>query len=159
MEQNCNQCEEETKEILAFDTLYTTNHMKILKILLPYLECDYQKKLAVYIKWQELLFTIGHMKKFSSPLYCKCCTTKKEPDFALLAQILSPYCSEQERKLLSHFSQIKNYTSLFSQIQEYLPLLQGMMSSEGGEFNPMDLMETMLSEEQKAMFQMFMDNQ
>ena len=34
-----------------------------------------------------------------------------------------------------------------------------MMSSEGGEFNPMDLMETMLSEEQKAMFQMFMDNQ
>lgn len=159
MEQNCNQRTEEPKEILAFDTLYTTNHMKILKVLLPYLECEYQKKLAVYIKWQELLFTIHHMKHFSTPLYCKCCAPKKEPDFAVLAQTLSPYCNEQERKLLSGFSQIKNYTSLFSQIQEYLPLLQGMISSDSGNFNPMDLMESMLSEEQKTMFQMFMDNQ
>ena len=48
-----------TDAILAFDTLYTTNHMKILKLLLPYLEPGHQKKLAVFIKWQELIFTMN----------------------------------------------------------------------------------------------------
>ena len=57
--ENCSdEKEEKTEAILAFDTLYTTNHMKILKLLIPYLKTETQKKLAVYIKWQELLFTL-----------------------------------------------------------------------------------------------------
>ena len=58
-----------TDAILAFDTLYTTNHMKILKILLPYLESEHQKKLAIFIKWQELIFTLNFFKQYSASLY------------------------------------------------------------------------------------------
>ena len=35
MEKCSENIEENTEAILAFDTLYTTNHMKILKLLLP----------------------------------------------------------------------------------------------------------------------------
>ena len=158
MDNNCNNEKEDMGAILAFDTLYTTNHMKILKILLPYLGCEYQKIFAVYIKWQELMFTLNYIKKYSSPLYCKCCSSRKEIDFGTLIQLLSPYCGEQERQFLSSFSEIKNITSLFSQMQEYLPLFQELMSSDGNNSNLMSMIEGMLTEEQKNMFQMFMEN-
>lgn len=159
MDNKPNHNRDDTEAILAFDTLYTTNHMKILKVLLPYLSCEYQKKLAVFIKWQELTFTLQYTQKYSSPLYCKCCSPQKEIDPGTIAQLLSPYCSDQERKILSYFSEFKNVRSIFSQIQDYLPVIQELMSSNEGDSNLMNMVEGMLSDEQKNMFQMFMENE
>jgi len=61
MEKCSENIEENVEAILAFDMLYTTNHMKILKLLIPYLESEHQKKLAVFIKWQELMFTLNFL--------------------------------------------------------------------------------------------------
>ena len=61
MEKCSENIEENMEAILAFDMLYTTNHMKILKLLIPYLESEHQKKLAVFIKWQELMFTLNFL--------------------------------------------------------------------------------------------------
>ena len=47
--------------IIAFDTLYTTNHMQMLKLLSPYLDMENQHRLAIYIKWQELQYTLNFM--------------------------------------------------------------------------------------------------
>ena len=41
---------EQPDKIQAFDALFTTNHIQMYKILLPYLEASLQKQLAVYIK-------------------------------------------------------------------------------------------------------------
>ena len=43
-------------------------------------------------------------------------------------------------------------------MQEYLPLFQELMSSDGNNSNLMSMIEGMLTEEQKNMFQMFMEN-
>ena len=43
-----NVCENEA--VIAFDTLYTQNHIQILKILLPYFDPYGQSHLAVWIK-------------------------------------------------------------------------------------------------------------
>ena len=44
-----NVCENEA--VIAFDTLYTQNHIQILKILLPYFDPYGQNHLAVWIKY------------------------------------------------------------------------------------------------------------
>ena len=46
-----NVCENEA--VIAFDTLYTQNHIQILKILLPYFDPYGQNHLAVWIKYLE----------------------------------------------------------------------------------------------------------
>ena len=168
--ESCNSNHKDTSDaILAFDTLYTTNHMKILKLLLPYLEPDYQKKLAIYIKWQELSFTIHFFKEYSVSLYSAEFSPKKTLDLKELLPTLIPYCNEKEKKLITQFSQIQNMMQMIEGFQEYMPLLQQFMSSMSGnntsdtmfgngDTNMMDILKNMLSEEQQAMFSMFMND-
>lgn len=168
--ENCSENKEDiTDAILAFDTLYTTNHMKILKLLLPYLKSEHQKKLAIYIKWQELIFTLNFFRQYSASLYSPDFTVRKTLELNTLLPLLLPYCNENEKNLLSHFSEIQNIMNMMESFQEYLPLIQQFMSSMsggndssnlfgGGAENMMDMLKNMMSEEQLAMFSMFMDN-
>lgn len=169
-----------TDAILAFDTLYTTNHMKILKLLLPYLEGEYQKKLAVFIKWQELIFTLNFFRQYSASLYSFDFTQKKKMDLNLLLPLLTPYCSESEKSILSQFSGLQNMLNMMEEIQQYMPMIQQLMASMSdgnldisglfgnGENNTasdtsdsvnpmMDMLKNMMSEEQQAMFSMYMN--
>ncbi len=157
--------EDATNAILAFDTLYTTNHMKILKLLLPYLETEQQKKLAVYIKWQELTFTLQFFRRYSASLYNHEEQEKKQFNFQKLLPLLIPYCNATEKNLLSQFSQIQNMMSMMDNFQEYMPLIQQFMSSMSNEQeanennnNIMEMLKSMMSEEQQAMFSMFMNS-
>ena len=168
--EKCSENKEDiTEAILAFDTLYTTNHMKILKLLLPYLEPERQKKLAIFIKWQELLFTLKFLKQYSASLYHSDFTKKKTLDLKTLLPLLIPYCSESEKHILSHFSEMQNMLQKVEEMQQYMPLIQQFMSSMSGEGNGfggmggsddnnmMDMLKNMMSEEQQAMFSMFME--
>lgn len=159
-----------TDAILAFDTLYTTNHMKILKLLLPYLEMEHQKKLAVFIKWQELIFTLNFFKKYSASLYSSDFTQKKKLDLDNLLPLLTPYCNESEKNILSHFSGLKNMMNMMDEMLQYMPIIQQFMSSMSdknndlgqmfgsGDNHMMDMLKNMMSEEQQAMFSMFMND-
>lgn len=158
-----------TRAILAFDTLYTTNHMKILKLLLPYLESEHQKKLAVFIKWQELIFTLNFFKQYSASLYSYDFKKKKKLDLNVLLPLLTPYCNESEKAILSQFSQMQNMMHTMEEMQQYMPMIQQFMSSMSGENNDMsgmfgsgdnnmmEMLKNMMSEEQQAMFSMFME--
>ena len=158
-----------TDAILAFDTLYTTNHMKILKLLLPYLESEHQKKLAVFIKWQELIFTLNFFKQYSASLYSSDFKKKKNLDLNMLLPLLTPYCNESEKAILSQFSGIQNMMRMMEEMQQYMPMIQQFMSAMSGDNNNMsgmfgsgdnnmmDMLKNMMSEEQQAMFSMFME--
>ena len=166
-----------TDAILAFDTLYTTNHMKILKLLLPYLEAKHQKKLAIFIKWQELIYTLNFLKQYSASLYSSDFSQKKKLDLNVLLPLLIPYCSESEKNILSQFSGIQNMMHMMEEMQQYMPVIQQLMSSMSGgntdinglfgniesndtssAGNVMDILKNMMSEEQLNMFSMFMNN-
>ena len=173
MEKCSENVEENTEAILAFDMLYTTNHMKILKLLLPYLESEYQKKLAVFIKWQELMFTLSFFKQYSASLYSPDFKRSKKLDLNTLISLLTPYCNESEKNIISQFSQMQNMMNMMEQIQVYMPMIQQFMASMSGDgtnqdsINPggfdlggnnmMNMLKNMMSEEQQAMFSMFMD--
>ncbi len=100
-------CEKNDK-IQAFDALFTTNHIQIYKLLLPYLAPSLQRQLAVYIKYLELQYTAA---------YCKhhpfgCMPRAYPPDASCLYREIQPYCSYEERQkaeeLLRFFSTVKN---------------------------------------------------
>lgn len=158
-----------TDAILAFDTLYTTNHMKILKLLLPYLELEHQKKMAVFIKWQELMFTMNFFKKYSASLYQNDFVKKKPLDLNVLLPLLTPYCNTSEKATLSGLAQMQNMMHMMEEMQQYMPMIQQFMSSMSGEENSfgnmgefgndnmMNMLKNMMSEEQQAMFSMFME--
>lgn len=155
-----------TDAILAFDTLYTTNHMKILKLLLPYLELEHQKKMAVFIKWQELMFTTNFFKKYSASLYQNDFVKKKPLDLNVLLPLLTPYCNASEKATLSGLAQMQNMMHMMEEMQQYMPMIQQFMFSMSGEENSlgefgndnmMNMLKNMMSEEQQAMFSMFME--
>ena len=60
-----NVCENEA--VIAFDTLYTQNHIQILKILLPYFDPYGQSHLAVWIKYLELRYTLEYVSRHPFP--------------------------------------------------------------------------------------------
>ena len=167
--EKCSETKEDmTEAILAFDTLYTTNHMKILKLLLPYLEQEHQKKLAIFIKWQELIFTLNFFKQYSASLYSSDFKKRKKLDLNTLLPLLMPYCSEAEKSIISQFSQMQNMMHTMENVQQYMPMIQQFMSAmspendSDGMFNSdpnnmMDMLKNMMSEEQQAMFSMFMN--
>ena len=63
--EKCTENNEISDTILAFDAFTTNKHMKILKMLLPYVDSKHQKLLTVYIKWQEFIFTMKFFKYYS----------------------------------------------------------------------------------------------
>lgn len=52
---------EDNDYVLAFDHFYTTNHIQILKSLLPFIDNDNFKMLPVLIKYMELKYTLSQV--------------------------------------------------------------------------------------------------
>ena len=168
--EKCEDNNDISSAIFAFDTLYTNNHMKILKMLLPYIDSKHQKLLCIYIKWQEFLITINLFKHYSVTLYNADFTNKKNLDFNNIILLLLPYCTEKEKELLKQFQQMQNMMQMMEGIKEYLPLIQQFISSDsqnetplGGlgnidNLNILDMLKNFLTEDQLAMFSMFINN-
>ena len=54
--------QKDTSQISAFDTLFSNNHIQMLKVLLPYMDNQFQKYLAIYIKFQELQVALNFVR-------------------------------------------------------------------------------------------------
>ena len=54
---------ESTSKVIAFDTLFCTNHIQMLKVMLPYMDNQTQKSMAVYIKFLELNYTMEYFRR------------------------------------------------------------------------------------------------
>lgn len=143
----------ENEAVAMFDTLYTTNHLQLLKILLPYLEEELQKKLAIYIKFQEMQYTIKYLKEhvlFRTERILQ----KKEFNMQTLISEMSPYFTDQERNMANQFSNLKN---MMDSMEQFAPIINMMQSAGGfgGSGDSMDFLKGMLSPDQLGMFEMF----
>ncbi len=114
------------EKIYAFDSLYTTNHIQMLKILLPCLSPPLQKNLALFIKFLELRYTISFLS--THPYVIKGCGFDKAPtDWQLLSNDLLPYLTPKEAE---HFKQLKKSMDMmrqFSSIQKNLEALKDIL--------------------------------
>lgn len=109
-------------KIMAFDTLFTTNHIQILKILLAYVDSSMQKNLAVYIKFLELQYTLSFFRSYSSSALPGLCH-EKDFNIANLCDELLPLCSHDGQEQLK---QMKNMFQSFENMQEILQMVQTM---------------------------------
>ena len=131
----------EIDPITAFDTLYTSNQLQMLKIVLPYMQETMQRFIAIYIKLNELMIAF-HFSSGSYPV-------KRETDMTGMLRYLSPYLSDSEKEMVNQFSSMQENMEQFKQMSQ----MMRMMNEMGG--SPEDALQGFLSEEQMAMFKMF----
>lgn len=135
-------CEnQEIDPVTAFDTLYTSNQLQMLKIVLPYMQDTMQRFIAIYIKLNELMIAF-HFSSGSYPV-------KRETDMTGMLRYLSPYLSDSEKEMMNQFSSMQENMEQFKQMSQMMQ----MMNEMGG--SPEDALQGFLSEEQMAMFKMF----
>lgn len=124
--------EKELGKVTAFDTLFTTNRMKMLKILLTYLAPSSQKNLAIYIKLMELQYTISFFQKYP---YASLGSLPHEESFDTmkLCDEILPLCSPNEQEKIK---QMRTMYQNFENMQEMMQMIQMMqeMFPEGAPF-------------------------
>ena len=141
------------EKITAFDTLFTTNHIQMLKILMPYLEPPMQKQMAVYIKYLELRYAMSCLDSHPHELY-GCAGghnnplggsgpfAKEEFHIGKICSELIPYCTDEEKQKVEQLSGLfrsmemyKEMSQTFEAMKEFMPdfspdLLSGFMQNQ-----------------------------
>lgn len=158
-------------KIAAFDTLYTTNHIQMLKILFPSVRKELRHHLAVYIKYLELQYTLSLRE--GSPFSLNSCSDEESAsvDFNTLCDELSPFCNEKERSYLMQLKNMQNMLKQYRELEAAMSMMkelfpEGMGSTDSGgsggggffNFSP-DMLTQFLSPEQQELFSMFQNKE
>lgn len=107
--------------ITAFDTLFTSNHICMLKLLLPMLPAPHQKSIAIYIKYLELQYTLQYFSRHPYGVAIPSSQTANGSyDFNALFESLMPYCTPREKE---SFTQMRNMVNTFRNMQEMMEMM------------------------------------
>lgn len=121
----------ECSKVIAFDTLFCTNHIQMLKIILPYMDNQAQKSMAIYIKFLELNYTIEFFKKnpCRQRLYppCGCAENETSPDLFKMCTELLPYCTENEKKQLEQIRNIFQGMEMYREMSKTMDMMKDFM--------------------------------
>lgn len=151
---------EESSNVMAFDALYTNNQIQKLKVLLPYIEPTMQKNMAIYIKYMELKYTMNLCRKHPFHI-CSAPSEEQMPDIKKLCQELKPYCTEAEVRQLDQMESILQTMEMYQEMSHTMSAMQEMFPNMGSEDSDQtsssmeNILMSMLSPEQKAMFDAF----
>ncbi|MBQ8327449.1 MAG: hypothetical protein IJX86_10280 [Lachnospiraceae bacterium] len=161
------QISESQNQIYIFDSLYTNNHIQMLKIIYGVLPVKVQQKLAPFIKYLELQYSLQLVRSgFPNPP-----NDTDNPNNIMFDTIgpmikeLKPYLGPKESEQFNKLEQFYQMFHQFKHIQETLEQFEAMtgiklsdlaaMNSNDNSVN-MDLLLNLLSNEQKDMFDAFM---
>lgn len=132
--------EEETAPLeTALDRIANGNNLLLLKALLPYMEMSMQKYLAVYIKFMELENVQNFYAHTSDMSACGLMEVKHEPSDML--KDIRRFTRGAQRDMIDKCMQMTEMMGIFQ-----------VMSSMD---SPEDMLNNILSPEQKEMFQMY----
>lgn len=116
----------ERSKVIAFDTLFCTNHIQMLKVILPYMDNQTQKSLAIYIKFLELNYTIEYFKKHPYPL-CGCMEKESSNDIFKMCTELLPYCTEKEKKQIEQIRNIFQGMEMYKEMSKTMDVMKDFM--------------------------------
>lgn len=124
--------ENDQTKIIAFDTIFTTNHIQILKILLSYIEPSGQKHLAVCIKLLELQYTLSFFKMH--PASCLPQFPHETSfDVNKLCDEIFPLCSQSQQKHIQHMREMYQHIENLQEMPQ-MPQMMKEMFPEGTGF-------------------------
>lgn len=114
--------EKSSDKILAFDTLFTTNNIQMLKVIITYLTPSLQKSFAVYIKIMELQYTLSFSQNHPSASL-GILPHEDSSDATKLCDELLPFCDAAQKEKIM---QMKNMLQTFENMQELMETMQMM---------------------------------
>ena len=109
--------------ILAFDSLFTTNHIQMLKLLVGYMNSAVQGKMAVYIKFMELGHTLKLVTNHPSISISPNCSPSDSLNLTTLLEEMLPFCRPEEQEQLQN---LKNLFQTFESIQGMMEMMELM---------------------------------
>ena len=153
-----------TDLITAFDSLFTTNKIQMLKVLLTRFPTSQQGSFAIYIKFLELQYTLQFLRlrpqpriPFSKPLSADLFSGDNSDTIELLDELL-PFSGPEERTRIEN---MKNMLQNIAKMKEMMEMMEMMkeMFPEGfgiaGE-NSMDFFSGMAGmPDMSSVFEMF----
>ncbi len=133
-------------KVAAFDTLFTTNQIQMLKILLTYMEPSQQKTMAIYIKFMELQYTMTFFQRYPASSFPPL-PRESTLNTSKLCDELVPLCNREEQEKLQN---MKNMFQNMENMQEMLQTVQMMK-----DLFPEGEMPDMSGMDMSQMFEMF----
>lgn len=137
--------------VAAFDALFTSNKIQMLKILLPRLVPEQQRGFAVYIKLLELQYTLaflrqhpgmtlfGDMKRLSADFF-----QEDNSDTVELLDELLPFGNPEERTRIQNMKSMLENMKKMKEMMEMVKMMQELFpEGAGGDGNPMDFFANM----------------
>lgn len=109
--------------ITIFDTLFTNNRICMMKIVLPFLPSAFQKNIAIYIKYQELQYTLQYFTRHPHDFFTGVNPDSHSPDPDTMWDNLLPYCSPTEKQTLQ---QMRNMMQTFRNMKDMMEMLETM---------------------------------
>lgn len=118
----------ENKAIITFDTLYTSNHIQILKVLLPYFDGNSRKNLAIMIKFMELRYTMEYFTRHTTLLDAASCDdpngSVRQPDIVEIFEQIKNFCTPSERAMFDQLANIKRSMEMYEEMMSMMQLFQ-----------------------------------
>ncbi|MBQ9489240.1 MAG: hypothetical protein IKO03_12925 [Lachnospiraceae bacterium] len=121
----------------SFDSIFTSGSLQMLKVLLPCLPADKRGGFAIFIRMQELLFTMDQVRQFHGSI-----PMESSPSGDALFDALLPYCNSSQEEQLR---QMKSMLKQMEQIKEAMEMAQMMQElfPEGMNMENMDFSQMM----------------
>lgn len=126
-----------SNQMTPFDRRTTTQSLQITKLLIPYLPPQMQRIMAIYIKFMEFQNTLASFHVFRQ-------TAHSTQD---VFQELKPYMPPSACESIDNLMNMMSMMELFQSFQD--------ASGSEGDFDPMSMMQGMLTPEQQNMFEMY----
>lgn len=122
----------------AFDTLFTSNRIQILKILAYYMDPRLLKGLAVYIKLSELQYTLALFRRHPETSLCIAPASVNEASAAELCDDLMPLCNEAQKASLRQITQMMDNIHNFQEMMEMVQSMQELFPEGFSDLSGMD---------------------
>lgn len=151
---------EDNDYVLAFDHFYTTNHIQILKSLLPFMDNDNFRMLPALIKYMELKYTLTQIDKgipgFTSGIHASSVDTDTktaidmaenlENIYRAVHKYLAPSEEKSFNQILSAIRTMKNVREM----QQMMELFQSLNPDMGSNMDIGSVMENLSSGNENA---------
>lgn len=117
----------EPDSIQAFDALYTTNQIQVLKLLLPFCSPQTQRSLAILIRLLELNYTIGFVRSHPEAFHAP----SDSLSFPDLCVKIRGFCPPQLQAMLDQLMSFQNAMQMYEQIKPLLELFAEQGADSG----------------------------
>lgn len=154
---------EDNDYVLTFDHFYTTNHIQILKSLMPFIDSEFSRMLPAIIKYLELKYTLSLINSkapsFTSGIHA--CSSSSDTSsntgtaenleniYKAVRKYLAPDEEKNFQQILSAINTMKNVREMQQMLELFQNLNPDMDPSSmmdgfnAGNMNGMDLSELM----------------